>query len=58
MDMNIVSSFKVHLKHEGFHLHFEKGSLYNLSSCAGSTVRGCPVLEGPEAAESQQDLGP
>jgi hypothetical protein len=56
MDMNIVSSFKVYLKHEDFHLRFWKGSLYNLSSCVESMVRGYPSLKCPEADESQQGL--
>jgi hypothetical protein len=56
MDMNIVSSFKVYLKHEGFRLSFWKGSLYNLSSCVESMAKGCPALKCPEADDSQQGL--
>ena len=57
-DKNIVSSSKVRLKREGFHLRFCMGSLYNLSCRAASAVRGYPVLACPEANETQQELCP
>lgn len=57
-DKNSVSSSKVRLEREGFHLRFCMGSLYNLSCRVANAVRAYPESECPEANETQQELCP